>query len=105
MAEASRALVRVDLAERECDEGLALDELLAWMGDSVKDLTAEARATVQVDLRGDGDFGREFVLTVERPETDEEMARRVARHDDYVRYAEARDIAILNQLREKYPDA
>lgn len=79
-----------------------VEQLIAFIP---KDLIQSARLEIYSEEGYEQGDHSEFVrVYYERPETDEEMADRLYKTNEYEQIARERDLAKLRELQKKYPD-
>ena len=100
MSDSDRQMVTVNVIDVWKDEMWPLEEFLRIINEGIP---AERRATARVTFeRGGYDETGKFEVSYERPETDAEMAARIARHAKYEADYARQERAQYEALKKKF---
>lgn len=86
------------------------DEFIKWFQDKIALVPEEYRDTIEILLDssrsggGDDDTDPEIVISYKRPETDEEMEKRIESDERYNNRRRKLEIEQYKKLKEKYGD-
>lgn len=105
-----KRMITVKLAKAEkYDSGFPPEgaiEFAKWLGDLMAQVPAEHARTAKLEIDSIGSYENSHYATVtftyERPETDEEMALRMAKDRSAAEIQRARELQQLEALKRKY---
>lgn len=82
---------------------------ISWFQSKLEEIPVEYRETARCEIDSksgyEGDHCGHIAISYQRPETNEEMASRIARNEQREAAKSAEEIAVLQALRERYPNA
>ncbi len=98
-------LVYNSLQDEAVPENLA--EAITWLQDTLDGIPAEHRASAKIEIDSESEYDSHFAvvqISYNRPETDAELAKRIALAERQENQAQQAELALFKRLKQKFGD-